>query len=114
MTQVNDRPLPGDALSRRSALQRLAATCVAAPAILRGRYSLFSGTPAQYSARAVKLVQESVVIDLLNQFRFADFAEKPPRSQLWLSKARSMTPEDYEAYRTSGYSVICLGHSPGD
>lgn len=111
---VNDRSLPGDAVSRRAALQRLAVSCIAAPAILRGRYPIFNGTSAQYSARAIRLVQESVVIDLLNQFRFADFAEKPPKSQLWLSKARSMTPEDYEAYRTSGYSVICLGHSPGD
>jgi membrane dipeptidase len=59
-------------------------------------------------------VQESVVIDLLNQFRFADFAEKPPKSQLWLSSPRSMSPADWEVYRTSGYSVICLGHSPGD
>ena len=103
-----------DSLPRRVAIQRLAATLIAAPAILRGRYPLFHESPTQYSARAIKLVQESVVIDLLNQFRFADFAEKPPKSQLWLSKPRSMTPADYEVYRTSGYSVICLGHSPSD
>ena len=103
-----------DSLPRRAAIQRLAATLIGAPAILRGRYPLFHGSPTQYSARAIKLVQESVVIDLLNQFRFADFAEKPPKSQLWLSKPRSMPPADYEVYRTSGYSVICLGHSPSD
>lgn len=103
-----------DSLPRRVAIQRLAATLIGAPAILRGHYPLFHGSPTQYSARAIKLVQESVVIDLLNQFRFADFAEKPPKSQLWLSKPRSMTPADYEVYRTSGYSVICLGHSPLD
>ena len=105
-------------LSRRAAMQRLAAVACAAPAIMRGRYALFatsSRAPLQeYSARAVRLVQESVVIDLLNQFRFADFADKPPKSQLWLNKARSMTPADYEVYRTSGYSVMALGHSPRD
>lgn len=106
-------PTP-DSLSRRQAIQQLAASVVLAPAVLRGRYSLFSNSTQQYSARAIKLVQESVVIDLLNQFRFADYAEKPPKSQLWLSTPRSMTPADYEVYRTSGYSVICLGHSPSD
>ncbi|MFP5354102.1 MAG: dipeptidase [Gemmatimonadota bacterium] len=101
-------------LSRRQAIQQLAASVVLAPAVLRGRYSLFANSTQQYSARAVRLVQASVVIDLLNQFRFADYAEKPPKSQLWLSKPRSMTPADFEVYRTSGYSVICLGHSPSD
>lgn len=103
-----------DPLSRRRAIQRLAVSVAVAPGVLRGRYPVFANATQQYSARAIRLVQESVVIDLLNQFRFADFAEKPPRSQLWLSKPRSMTPADYETYRSSGYSVICLGHSPSD
>jgi len=101
-------------VSRRRAIQHLGAAALAAPAILRGRYRLFHPSTQQYSERAIRLVQETVVIDLLNQFRFADFAEKPPRSQLWLSKPRSMTASDYETYRTSGYTVIALGHSPGD
>jgi membrane dipeptidase len=101
-------------LSRRGALQQLAAGTFLAPHILRGRYPLFAGTTQQYSARAIKLVQESIVVDLLNQFRFADFADKPPKSQLWLTKARSMTDADYEQYRTSGYTVMALGHAPSD
>jgi membrane dipeptidase len=118
MALVRDHSVPGNEFSRRELLKRLAAGVVAAPAILRGRYPLFRPAdarfPVEYSARAIKLVQESVVIDLLNQFRFADFAEKPPKSQLWLSKPRSMTSADWEVYRTSGYSVICLGHAPRD
>ncbi|HNV73997.1 MAG TPA: membrane dipeptidase [Gemmatimonadaceae bacterium] len=118
MALVRDHSVPGNEFSRREALKRLAAGVVAAPAILRGRYPLFRPAdarfPVEYSARAIKLVQESVVIDLLNQFRFADFAEKPPKSQLWLSKPRSMTSADWEVYRTSGYTVMCLGHSPRD
>lgn len=105
-------------VTRRAALQRFAAGLVAAPAVLRGRYPLFHAPGArdatEYSARAIKLVQESVVIDLLNQFRFADFAEKPPKSELWMRTPRSMTREDWEVYRTSGYTVLCLGHSPRD
>ena len=104
----------GEALCRREAIGRLAAGVLVAPAILRGRHVLFERQGQGYSARAIRLVQEGVVVDLLNQFRFADFAEKPPRAMLWLSKARSMTPADWEVYRTSGYTVICLGHSPAD
>ncbi|MDZ7632057.1 MAG: membrane dipeptidase [Gemmatimonadaceae bacterium] len=110
------RPAPAGSgsITRRDALQRLAAGVVMAPAILRGRYRLTPDTSVEYSARAIRLVQESVVVDLLNQFRFADFAEQPPRSTLWLTKPRSMTPADFETYRTSGYTVIALGHSPSD
>jgi membrane dipeptidase len=105
---------PPDALTRRDALQRLAVGVLAAPTILRGRFRLAPDLPVEYSARAIRLVQESLVVDLLNQFRFADFAETPPRSTLWLTRPRSMTPADFDTFRTSGYNVIALGHSPGD
>ena len=105
---------PPRPVTRRDALGRLAVGVFATPAILRGRYRLSPQGAAEYSARAVRLVQESVVVDLLNQFRFADFSATPPKSTLWLSKPRSMTPADFEVYRTSGYTVIALGHSPTD
>ena len=87
---------------------------MAAPAILRGRYRLAPDIPQEYSARAIRLVQESLVLDLLNQFRFADFADKPPKSTLWLTKPHSMSAADFEMYRASGYNVIALGHGPTD
>ncbi len=106
-------PLP-NAVSRRQAVRQLAAGLLVAPAVLRRRYRLAPGTAPTYSARAIRLVQESVVVDLLNQFRFADFADTPPKSALWLAKPGSMTLADFETYRTSGYNVIALGHSPSD
>ena len=69
-------------LTRRDAVHRLAVGILAAPAILRGRFRLAPDARTEYSARAIRLVQESLVVDLLNQFRFADFSEKPPRSTL--------------------------------
>lgn len=104
--------IPPTSCTRRDAVRKLG-VLVSAPAILRGGFDLF-GTGQQYSTRAIRLVQESVVVDLLNQFRFADYAEKPPKSELWLAKARSMTAADYELYRTSGYKVIALGHGASD
>ena len=61
---MSDRFDSGAPLSRRTALQRLALSAVAAPAILRGRYRLFDHAPQEYSARAIRLVQDSVVVDL--------------------------------------------------
>jgi membrane dipeptidase len=99
-------------VSRRAALESLAAGALAiagAPAILRGRYRLFAESSAEYSARAMRLVERAVVIDMLNQFRFADYAEHPPKSELWLNTPRSFTPEDFQQYRTSGIRVFALG-----
>ncbi len=99
--------------SRREIIQSLAATTFGAPAFLRKRYRVFAQEPIQYSARAIRLVQEATVLDMLNQFRFADFSEDPPRSRRWLTVPASFTEEDYEPYRTSGINVFALGHGAG-
>jgi membrane dipeptidase len=99
-------------VSRREALASLASGALAiaaAPAILRGRYRLFAESSTEYSARAVRLVERTVVIDMLNQFRFADYAEHPPKSELWLRTPRSFTEADFQQYRTSGIRVFALG-----
>lgn len=100
-------------ISRRTLLRQLGAAAVA-PVVLRHRYRLFPDHPAEYSERAVRLMRESVVVDMLNQFRFPDFADKPPKSDLWLTKPRSMTSLDFEMYKTSGYTVLGLGHGAAD
>ena len=111
---MHDAELPPHTVSRRIAVQQMAAGLFAAPAMLRRRYQLAPGAAPAYSARAIRLVQQSLVVDLLNQFRFADFADTPPKSTLWLTKPNAMTPSDFETYRSSGYNVVALGHSPSD
>ena len=99
-------------ITRREALASLATGALAiagAPAVLRGRYRLFAESSVEYSARAVRLVERTVVIDMLNQFRFADYAEHPPKSELWLRTPRSFTEADFQQYRTSGIRVFALG-----
>jgi membrane dipeptidase len=108
------RRLPSEAatLSRRELIAAFAtgaAALAVAPAVLRNRYRLFAESPVEYSARAVRLVENTVVIDMLDQFRFADFAEHPPKSQLWLRTPRSFTEADFQQYRTSGIRVFALG-----
>ena len=109
--------LPSDGISRRDAIASIATGALAiigAPAILRGRYRLFAESAAEYSARAVRLVERTVVIDMLSQFRFADYAEHPPKSELWLSTPRSFTAADFRQYRTSGVRVFALGQTVPD
>jgi membrane dipeptidase len=100
---------PPDHLTRRAALAQLGAAFIGAPAVLRGRFRLFSGTEAEYSARCVKLMEESIVVDLLNQFRFQDFNEKPPRIDRWLREPGSLTAADADVYRGSGMTALALG-----
>ncbi len=104
------------ALKRRHALRLIGMTGAAAfgaPAILAGRYRVFAQSPAPYSARAIRLMEESTVVDLLNQFRFPDFSEKPPRSERWLKEAGAFSKEDWAIYRGSGMTAGALGHGAG-
>jgi membrane dipeptidase len=98
---------------RRDALRTMATLAVGAPALLRGRFRLFPGVRREYSARAVRLVEETAVVDMLNQFRFADYADRPPKSERWLRDPRTFARADFETYRTSGIRVFALGHGPG-
>jgi len=99
-------------VARRSLIR--GAAWAAAPAILRGRFSLFAQPAKEYSARAIRLVRETTVVDLLNQFRFDDYAQQPLKIGLWMSKPGSFTAEEAAPYQASGIRVFALGHSPGD
>jgi membrane dipeptidase len=100
-------------VSRREALRALVIGAAAAPAVLRGRYQLFAQSNAQYSTRAVRLVESAVVVDLLNQFQFPDFAVRPPKIDQWLTRPGSFTAEDFARYRGSGITVFSLGAGAG-
>jgi len=98
---------------RRDVLRLLGGAAVAgalAPAFNRGRYRLFALAPDEYSARTIKLVQESPVVDMLCQFAFADMREKgTPRADLWLQNPSTFTAGDFEAFRSSGVKTLALG-----
>ena len=101
------------AMTRRQAVRALALGLAAAPAMLRGRYTLFAQSNAQYSARAVRLVESSVVVDLLNQFQFPDFAVRPPKIEQWLTQPGTFTAEDAARYQASGITSFSLGAGAG-
>ena len=100
-------------LSRRTALKGTA--LVGASAVLRGRFQLFAQSSAEYSARAIQLVAQTTVVDLLNQFRFPDFSEKPAdKLELWLTQPGSFTTADAATYQSSGINVFALGEGASD
>lgn len=56
-------------MSRREVLKLVAVAGVgalAAPMFNRGRYRVFAAVPNEYSARAVDLVRQSTVVDMLS------------------------------------------------
>jgi membrane dipeptidase len=53
------------AITRRDAIRMIGLGAVA-PAVLRGRYRIVAQSATQYSARAFRLIESSVVVDLLN------------------------------------------------
>lgn len=99
-------------ISRRQAV-RLVAIGAAAPAVLRGRYRLFAQPGTEYSARAVTLIESSVVVDLLNQFQFPDFSVRPPKIEQWLATPGTFTAQDFARYQASGITSVSLGSGPG-
>jgi membrane dipeptidase len=97
-------------MDRRTAIRRMAASALAAPAVLRGRYPLSAQSTQEYSARAIRLVTESPVVDMLCQFRFPDLrGEGPPLAARWLREPASFTGEHFRTYKESGVNVIALG-----
>jgi membrane dipeptidase len=100
-------------VTRRDAIRLLAAGAVA-PAVLRGRYRLHAQASDAYSARAVRIVESSVVVDLLNQFQFPDYSVKPPKIEQWLWTPGTFTDDDAKRYLTSGITVFSLGSGPDD
>jgi membrane dipeptidase len=101
-------------MTRREALAALGLAVAGAPAVFRGRYRLFAQPAAEYSARAIRLVQAATVVDLLNQFQFPDFSVRPPKSEQWLTLPGSFTAADAARYKDSGITVFALGHGAGD
>jgi membrane dipeptidase len=102
------------AVSRRTALAHMGLAFAGAPAILRGRFRVFAESQTEYSARCIQLMEASVVVDLLNQFRFQDFSEKPPRIDRWLKEPGSLTAADADVYRGSKMTAVGLGHAPAN
>lgn len=91
-------------LTRREMLRRTAvagAGILSAPMINIGRFKVFAGLPTEYSARAIDLVTQSTVIDMLCVLTL-DF----PKQDKWMIDPETFTPADIQPFKESGINVI--------
>lgn len=97
-------------MTRRDAIRTAAAASafvVAAPYLNFGRFRLFAqGT--EYSARTIRLMQESVVIDMLSPLTL-----NWPLQAKWNLDAESFTDADYQRYRDSGINIFHVAFGMG-
>ncbi len=92
------------ALSRRSVLKSASAAAIAAPMINLGVYSLGAASERVYSAKAIDLVNRSLVIDMLSILaKMGQTAgrEEPAKTL----DSRKITAEQVEKIRASGINV---------
>ena len=91
-------------ISRRALLRSAAVSAgaaLAAPMLNLGRYRLFAASPTEYSARAIALVQRSIVIDMLSPFTL-DF----PLQSRWARDPESFGAADFQKFKDSGINVF--------
>ena len=74
-----------------------AATVIGFPMLNFGAYQVFAGTPKTYSARAVKLVERSLVVDMLGVITI-DFRPE--------AYALPLTPDEVAAFKASGINAF--------
>lgn len=97
--------------ARRRVLRTLAGTAAAAlgaPFLNRGRYGLFAHAERRYSARALEIVQRTIVVDMLSPLML-DFD--------WFGRFMAapdvFTSADLAPYRESGIDVFHVGIGTG-
>ena len=93
--------------ARRKFVQRSACAVLAAPFVLRHRYRLFADSQEAYPERVVRLVRESLAIDMLNQFLYR--TDKQDLLNEWLSRPGAFTRSDFEFFISSGVNAINFG-----
>ena len=108
MKTPNPTPNGETRLSRRDVLKHAAAACatavaapLAAPFINRGRYQLFAYSQAEYSARAIALMQRSTVVDMLCVLTL-NF----PQQDKWFANPESFPEREFQKWKDSGINVI--------
>ena len=94
----------------KSSIVAGAGVCLA-PMVNKHRYRLFADSPTEYLGRAIELMRQATVVDMLSPF-----AISPSRSSQWLLHPESFTPTDLEQFRSSGIRIfhIAVGNGGPD
>jgi membrane dipeptidase len=93
-----------NSMSRRVLLKTAVfagAGLIAAPMFNRGRYTIFANSQTQYSARAIDLVKQSTVIDMLSVMTL-DFNKQ----SRWFKNPETFTAADLQPFKDSGINIF--------
>src|SRR5271170_7659540 len=97
---------------RRSFLKAAVNVLVSAPFVLRNNYQVFAQSTRGYPQRVVRLVRESLVIDMLNQFLYR--TDQKELKEKWLTQPGAFTEADFRRFQSTGVSVINFGYGAED
>ncbi len=91
-------------LTRREMLKKsvaAGAAIISAPMLNPGRFQIFANTASEYSTRAIDLVGQSTVVDMLSvlTLNFAKLGK-------WMNDPESFTAADFQPFKDSGINVI--------
>jgi membrane dipeptidase len=97
---------------RRTFLKGALSALAAAPFVLRKSYRVFAQSAQEYPERVVRLIRESLVIDMLNQFLYR--ADQKELKEKWLTQPGAFTEADFRRFQSTGVSVINFGDGADD
>jgi membrane dipeptidase len=105
-------------ITRRGSLKRLgalAAGAFVAPMINRGRFDLFAQSTAKYSARAIDLLRQSTVLDMLNPFTLIGVVAmfKGDKRTTWFTNPETFTLQDLQRFKDSRIDVMHIAVGTG-
>lgn len=93
--------------SRRKFITRTA-TLLAAPMILKGSFPVFANSPTEYSTRAIDLMKQATVIDMLGLLSL-NF----PLMDKWSANPELFPQQDFETYKRSGINIFHIAVGTG-
>jgi len=99
-------------LSRRTFVRAGLNVAIAAPVVLRRSYRVFAESTVEYPERVVRLMRESLVVDMLNQFLYRD--DQQQLKERWLTQPGAFTEADCLRFQSTGVNVINVGQAVHD
>jgi hypothetical protein len=90
---------------RRSFLRCTLGALAAAPFVLRKRYRVFAQSSVQYPERVVRLLRESLVVDMLNEFLYR--TDQRDLRDTWLAQPGAFTEADFRRFQSTRYKGTC-------
>ena len=98
-------------LSRRTFLRGAVTAALTAHYLIRTRDAFGAPTGPQYPERLLRLIRESLVIDMLNQFLYR--TDKQGTLTDWLTKPNAFKLADFRQFADSGVNAINFGLDAG-